>query len=112
MITCHLLAQKTFQIAARRHVPAIPIRLETAFWTGILRNERRKDMFGSLYLPTAGHAVNMFALLGLGGGVGFLSGMFGVGGGFLMTPLLMRCVFRSWIMAISFNPKPPISVSR
>jgi uncharacterized membrane protein YfcA len=46
-------------------------------------------MFGSLYLPTAGHSVNMFALLGLGGGVGFLSGMFGVGGGFLMTPLLI-----------------------
>ncbi len=46
-------------------------------------------MFGSLYLPTAGHAVNMFVLLGLGGGVGFLSGMFGVGGGFLMTPLLI-----------------------
>jgi uncharacterized membrane protein YfcA len=32
---------------------------------------------------------SMFALLGLGGGVGFLSGMFGVGGGFLMTPLLI-----------------------
>jgi len=31
----------------------------------------------------------MFALLGLGGVVGFLSGMFGVGGGFLMTPLLI-----------------------
>lgn len=46
-------------------------------------------MFGSLYLPTAGHSVNIFALLGLGGGVGFLSGMFGVGGGFLMTPLLI-----------------------
>jgi uncharacterized membrane protein YfcA len=46
-------------------------------------------MWGSLYLPTAGHAVNMFVLLGLGGGVGLLSGMFGVGGGFLMTPLLI-----------------------
>jgi uncharacterized membrane protein YfcA len=46
-------------------------------------------MFASLYLPTAGHAVNVFTLLGLGGGVGFLSGMFGVGGGFLMTPLLI-----------------------
>jgi hypothetical protein len=46
-------------------------------------------MFGSLYLPIAGHAVNVFSLLGLGGGVGFLSGMFGVGGGFLMTPLLI-----------------------
>ncbi len=31
----------------------------------------------------------MFLLLGMGGAVGFLSGMFGVGGGFLMTPLLI-----------------------
>lgn len=46
-------------------------------------------MFGSIYLPTAGHSVNIFTLLGLGGGVGLLSGMFGVGGGFLMTPLLI-----------------------
>jgi uncharacterized membrane protein YfcA len=46
-------------------------------------------MLGSLYLPTAGHSINMFVLMGLGGGVGFLSGMFGVGGGFLMTPLLI-----------------------
>jgi uncharacterized membrane protein YfcA len=46
-------------------------------------------VFGGLYLPIAGHTVNVFLLLGLGGGVGFLSGMFGVGGGFLMTPLLI-----------------------
>jgi uncharacterized membrane protein YfcA len=31
----------------------------------------------------------VFLLLGLGGMVGFLSGLFGVGGGFLMTPLLI-----------------------
>jgi uncharacterized membrane protein YfcA len=43
----------------------------------------------SIYLPVAGSAVNMFLLLGLGGLVGFLSGLFGVGGGFLMTPLLI-----------------------
>ena len=41
-----------------------------------------------LYLPIAEVSVNMFLLLGLGGIVGFLSGMFGVGGGFLITPLL------------------------
>ncbi len=46
-------------------------------------------MFGGIYLPTAHHTVNAFTLLGLGGGVGFLSGLFGVGGGFLMTPLLI-----------------------
>lgn len=42
-----------------------------------------------LYLPIAEVSVNAFALLGLGGIVGLLSGMFGVGGGFLITPLLM-----------------------
>jgi len=42
-----------------------------------------------IYLPIAEISVNLLLLLGLGAGVGFLSGMFGVGGGFLMTPLLM-----------------------
>ena len=42
-----------------------------------------------VYLPIAGMSVNAVAILGMGGVVGFLSGMFGVGGGFLMTPLLM-----------------------
>ena len=42
-----------------------------------------------LYLPIAEMSIDMFLLLGLGAGVGFLSGMFGVGGGFLMTPLLI-----------------------
>ena len=41
-----------------------------------------------LYLPIAEISVNVFLLLGIGGVVGFLSGMFGVGGGFLITPLL------------------------
>ncbi|WP_420327960.1 sulfite exporter TauE/SafE family protein [Mameliella sp.] len=41
-----------------------------------------------IYLPIAEVSVNVFVLLGLGGLVGILSGMFGVGGGFLMTPLL------------------------
>ncbi len=42
-----------------------------------------------IYLPIAEVSVNLYLLLGMGGIVGFLSGMFGVGGGFLMTPLLM-----------------------
>ena len=41
-----------------------------------------------VYLPIAEVSVNALLLLGLGGMVGVLSGMFGVGGGFLMTPLL------------------------
>ncbi|MGD8320822.1 MAG: sulfite exporter TauE/SafE family protein [Gemmatimonadota bacterium] len=43
----------------------------------------------SIYLPVAGSSVSMLLLLALGGVVGFLSGLFGVGGGFLMTPLLI-----------------------
>src|SRR5689334_3738662 len=42
-----------------------------------------------VYLPIAEISVDFFVLLGLGGIVGFLSGVFGVGGGFLMTPLLI-----------------------
>ena len=42
-----------------------------------------------IYLPIAELSMNIFVLLAMGGGVGFLSGMFGVGGGFLMTPLLI-----------------------
>ena len=41
-----------------------------------------------IYLPIAEVSVNVFLLFGLGGMVGILSGMFGVGGGFLITPLL------------------------
>ncbi|MDT1062845.1 sulfite exporter TauE/SafE family protein [Paracoccus sp. CPCC 101403] len=41
-----------------------------------------------IYLPIAEVAVNAFALVGLGGVVGLMSGLFGVGGGFLITPLL------------------------
>ncbi len=42
-----------------------------------------------IYLPIAELPVNLFLILGLGITVGFISGMFGVGGGFLMTPLLI-----------------------
>ena len=42
-----------------------------------------------IYLPIAEVSVNLFLLMAIGGGVGFLSGLFGVGGGFLMTPLLI-----------------------
>jgi len=42
-----------------------------------------------IYLPIAEMSVDTVLLLALGGLVGFLSGLFGVGGGFLMTPLLI-----------------------
>ena len=43
----------------------------------------------NIYLPIAEMSTNLFLLIGMGASVGFLSGMFGVGGGFLMTPLLI-----------------------
>lgn len=55
----------------------------------------------SIYLPVAGNAVNLFLLLGLGGIVGFLSGLFGVGGGFLMTPLLIMMGIQPTVAAAS-----------
>jgi uncharacterized membrane protein YfcA len=42
-----------------------------------------------VYLPIAEISVNLLVMLGLGAAVGFLSGMFGVGGGFLLTPFLI-----------------------
>jgi hypothetical protein len=58
-------------------------------------------MFLSLYLPISGNAVNILLLLGLGGAVGFLSGLFGVGGGFLMTPLLIMAGIPPTVAAAS-----------
>ena len=42
-----------------------------------------------IYLPIADIPVNVFLILAMGAAVGFVSGMFGIGGGFLMTPLLI-----------------------
>ena len=42
-----------------------------------------------IFLPIARMPISIFAILGMGGLVGLLSGLFGVGGGFLLTPLLM-----------------------
>jgi uncharacterized membrane protein YfcA len=42
-----------------------------------------------MYLPVAGITVNIWVMAGIGGVVGLLSGLFGVGGGWLLTPLLM-----------------------
>jgi len=45
--------------------------------------------FMQVYLPIAEMSVDAFLLIGIGFGVGWLSGLFGVGGGFLLTPLLL-----------------------
>ena len=55
----------------------------------------------SLYLPIAGTSVNLWLLLALGAGVGLLSGLFGVGGGFLLTPLLIMIGIPPTIAAAS-----------
>lgn len=43
----------------------------------------------SIFLPVAGTCISLFALLGIGASIGLMSGLFGVGGGFLLTPVLM-----------------------
>ena len=43
----------------------------------------------NIFLPVAGISMNLFVLVGAGGLVGFLSGLVGVGGGFLLTPVLI-----------------------
>src|SRR5262245_17241765 len=42
-----------------------------------------------IYLPVAELSLNVLLLVGIGLAIGFLSGMFGIGGGWLMTPLLI-----------------------
>ncbi|MFH1034950.1 MAG: sulfite exporter TauE/SafE family protein [Pseudomonadota bacterium] len=58
-------------------------------------------MSWNLYLPIAGHSLNILMLPGLGAAVGFLSGLTGVGGGFLMTPLLIMAGIPPTIAAAS-----------
>jgi len=50
---------------------------------------RRRRSIMDVYLPIAEVSLDVFLLLGLGGAIGFLSGVCGVGGGFLLTPILI-----------------------
>jgi len=52
-------------------------------------SSRRRMMPVQIYLPIADLPVNVFVVFAMGLAVGFISGMFGIGGGFLMTPLLI-----------------------
>ena len=54
-----------------------------------MRQSYKKQTRVQLYLPIADIPVNVFLILAMGAAVGFVSGMFGIGGGFLMTPLLI-----------------------
>jgi len=54
-----------------------------------------------MYLPIAGNSVNIVTIFGLGIFVGLLSGIFGVGGGFLMTPLLIMFGIPATVAAAS-----------
>lgn len=54
-----------------------------------------------MYLPIAGNSVNILTIFGLGGFVGLMSGIFGVGGGFLLTPLLIMFGIPATVAAAS-----------
>jgi uncharacterized membrane protein YfcA len=68
---------------AKAAAPARPIRQHRS-----CHSHRRIEPV-EIYLPIADLPVNIFLLLAMGLAVGFISGMFGIGGGFLMTPLLI-----------------------
>src|SRR4051812_50094264 len=66
-----------------------------------------------LYLPIADLPVNVFLVLAMGAAVGFVSGMFGIGGGFLMTPLLIFIgITPAGAGAPLASPHPPPSLFR
>jgi len=55
----------------------------------------------TLFLPVAGISLNGFLLIGVGGVIGLLSGLLGVGGGFLLTPILMMIGVPATVAAAS-----------
>jgi uncharacterized protein len=58
-----------------------------------------------IYLPIADLPVDVFLVLGMGIAVGFISGMFGIGGGFLMTPLLIFIGISPAVVVASVSPQ-------
>src|ERR1700674_4035762 len=70
-------------LSCTHRAPAVAVR-------GASEGVGRTEWCGMhFYLPVAEMSANVFIFLAMGGAVGFLSGLFGVGGGFLMTPLLI-----------------------
>jgi uncharacterized protein len=63
-----------------------------------------------IYLPIADLPVNMFLLLAIGLAIGFISGMFGIGGGFLLTPLLIFIGVSPAVAVASVSPQIAASV--
>ncbi len=58
-----------------------------------------------VYLPIANQPVDVFLILGMGLAVGFISGMFGIGGGFLLTPLLIFIGISPAVVVASVAPQ-------
>jgi uncharacterized protein len=58
-----------------------------------------------VYLPIADVSLNVFLIVGMGLAVGFISGMFGIGGGFLMTPLLIFLGISPAVVVASVSPQ-------
>ena len=64
-----------------------------------------------IYLPIAELSMNLFFLVGIGGAVGFLSGLFGVGGGFLLTPLLIFSGVPSPVAVPAAAPRVSVEIA-
>ncbi len=58
-----------------------------------------------IYLPIAEIPLNLFLILGMGAAVGFVSGLFGIGGGFLLTPLLIFTGVPSAVAVATVTPQ-------
>jgi TPR repeat protein len=75
--------------ACTRRKSRIQLLRDHAFAVGTRRTCRRGSGRVQIYLPIAELPISILMVLGLSGAVGFISGLFGVGGGFLLTPLLI-----------------------
>src|SRR5687767_11914886 len=76
-------------IASLHAAPMRPtaLRAISAFASSKLHEDLNRPL--TYYLPIAEMPVSVLLILGMGAAVGFISGLFGIGGGFLMTPLLI-----------------------